>query len=382
MGLGLVVNEIRGTGERVPKSELMLVEEKIKVYPGLPCTLVLDKKTLHDVKNLKNLKIFLFDDYLYVVDEGGLIVLRARLPLPFTLLDWLSMTFLAWILSTFPSLSSSFDTFLTCPFWLQRIVSRIDAASLLDEWMRARKAVQADLDQQREKVEDDETKKRKKREEERRDKELMRKQAADELRRKKAMKVEAARREDPGRICLEGNAAFKAGNWRRQASCSLQSYHYLHIGRYPIMRQRLRCLQRLRSATETSSPFATCSPGPSSPSFNSVWKSDLNYLCRSQLEGGDLVSAHATLSEIASSNSCHPVFNLALAQLLQRAKRCSHSVIASGLTDMASLSETCICRPLLALKWTEMDRDGQIWGSLLWPFTTDPIEGTEDQAVR
>ena len=53
--------------------------------------------------------------------------------------------------------------------------------------------------------------------------------------------------------------------------------------------------------------------------FNYVWKS---HLSRSQLERGDLVGGHATLSEITSNlRHCHPVFHLALAQLFQRVNR-------------------------------------------------------------
>ena len=199
--------------ERMSKREMRILEEKCKVYPGLYCKLVLDGRSFSGGR------IFAFDDYLYLMEEGGAIVLRARWPLSFMarisifVLAWLSVTFLALLFCDFSAtqafLSVTFLALIMGVAYGRRTV-RFDNNSclLLNNWKRGRGAVQTKLDQMN--FEEDQATKWKKKVEE-----MMRMEAADKLRRQKAKKVEEEL-EDPVRMCLEGNAAFKAGNWRRQ----------------------------------------------------------------------------------------------------------------------------------------------------------------------
>ena len=240
--------------ERMSKGEMRILEEKCKVYPGLYCTLVLDGSSFPGGR------IFAFDDYLYLMEEGGAIVLRARWPLSFMarisvfVLAWLSLTFLALLISDFSVtqafLSVTFLALLMGVAYGRRTV-RFDHNSclLLNNWKRGRGAVQLELNHQSQTnfEEDQATKRWRKKMEE-----MMRMEAADKLRRQNAKKVEL---EDPVRMCLEGNAAFKAGNWRRQDyfSTQLPPIMSLSPGPPPCTSLQLRCRQRLTSAW-TSSP--------------------------------------------------------------------------------------------------------------------------------
>ena len=202
------------------------------------------------------------------MEEGGAIVLRARWPLSFMarisvfVLAWLSLTFLALLISDFSVtqafLSVTFLALLMGVAYGRRTV-RFDHNSclLLNNWKRGRGAVQLELDHQSQTnfEEDQATKRWRKKMEE-----MMRMEAADKLRRQNAKKVEL---EDPVRMCLEGNAAFKAGNWRRQDyfSTQLPPIMSLSPGPPPCTSLQLRCRQRLTSAW-TSSPSSIWSAGP------------------------------------------------------------------------------------------------------------------------